>query len=222
MNELEQIALKIRSLAPEPISQLQPIPQPQDISKPQPIPQPQDISKPQPIPQPQDISKSQPIPQPQPIPPPVYRQESEISELIQIDSKYFKVKFRDYTPTEKTIRVITESIALALIIFFPIFAIWSGINKLYMNIVISIIIMLIYFIPHEMLEKRLRNRVRKHKELVAKCVKLQNAQSVPSDKSPPLFQLTERREPEKVICQNCGSESLKKYKYCKNCGNRLD
>ena len=212
MNELEQIALKIRSLASEPISQ------------PQPITHPQDITQQKPITQPQDIPKSQPITQPQPIPPPVYRQESEIEKSIQIDSKDFKVKFRDYTPTEKTIRVITESIALVLIIFFPIFAIWSGINKLYMNIVISIIIMLIYFIPHEMLEKRLRNRVRvrKHKTLVEKYVKLQSISSAPSYQSQPMFQPAEKQEPEKIICHYCGSESLKKYKFCKNCGNRLD
>ena len=206
MNELGQIAAKIRSFQPESISHQQPIPQPQDIAQPQAIPRPQAI------------------------PQPVYRQEKEIENLIQVDSKDFKVKFKDYTFNEKAFRVITESIAVTLIIYFPIFIIWSAINQLYENIVISIIIMAIYFIPHEILEKKLRNnaRIRKQKAMIAKYVDLKKVQSPPSYQSQPvsqpepIYQPAPRQEPEKIMCHSCGSENLKTNKYCENCGSVLD
>lgn len=205
--ELEQIAAKIRSFRLEPISQPQPIPQPQDIAPPQPIPRPQPISQ------------------------PVYRQEKEIENLIQVDSKDFKVKFRDYTPNEKAIRVIAGSIMTTLLIFFPLFIIWSVINQMGLqNIVISIIIMAIFFIPHEILEKKLRNRarIRKQKAMVAKYLDLKKVPSPPSYQTQPVYQPEPvyqpppRQETEKIICHYCGSENLKINKYCKNCGSKLD
>ncbi|MDX1798551.1 MAG: hypothetical protein R3255_07875 [Candidatus Lokiarchaeia archaeon] len=212
MNELEQIVLNIRSIPSETIIQPPSIPPSQDIIQQQPVSQPHNITHPK------------PIPPTQLIPPPVYGQKNEIEKLIQIDSKDFKVKFRDYTPTEKTIRVITESITMALLIFFAIFMIWSGINKLYINIVISIIIIVIYLIPHEMLEKRLRNRVRirKQKALVAKYVKLQNASSIPSYQSKPVYHPAQSQEPDKIFCHHCGFENLKTFKFCKNCGHKIE
>jgi len=206
MNELEQIAEKIRSFQPTHISQPQPVHQPQAIATPQPIPRPQPISQ------------------------PVYRQEKEIENLIQVDSKDFKVKFRDYTPNEKATRVITESIAITLFIFFPLFIIWSVINQLYVNIVISIIIMTFYFIPHEILEKKLRNnaRIRKQKAMVAKYIDLKKVptppfyQTQPVYQPEPVYQPAPRQETEKIICYNCSSENLKIEKYCKNCGSKLD
>jgi len=179
---------------------------------------------------PESISQPQPIPRPQPISQPVYRQEKEIENLIQVNSKDFKVKFRDYTPNEKAIRVIIDSIAITLFIFFSFFIIWSVINQLYVNIVISIIIMTIYLIPHEIVERRIQNkaRIRKQKAMVAKYLDLKKAPSPPSyqiqpmNQPEPVYQPPPRQETEKIICHYCGSENLKINKYCKNCGGSLE
>ena len=224
LNELEQIAEKIREIRREPISPTQTIVQPQSISRPQSRPQRQSITPPQPISRPQQT------------PTPVYSQEKEIEDLIQVDTKDLKIKFRDYNSNEKIIRVITELLAITLFIFFSIFIIWSVMNKLYANIIISAIIMGIYIIPHEIIEKRLLNRarIRKQKAMVAKYLKLKEVPSRPSYQTQPVYQPepvyhpepvyqpVPRQETEKIICQYCGSENLKNNKYCDNCGSNLN
>ena len=87
---------------------------------------------------------------------------------------------------------------------------------------------MIYFIPHEILERKLRNkvRIRKQKEIIVKYIDLAKVRSS-SQQSQPLYQTeltykpTTKKESGKIICNYCGSENKKTSNFCVNCGNQL-
>ena len=79
-------------------------------------------------------------------------------------SKDFKVKYKDYTPKEKAVRVISESIGGILCITFIICIILSIIQQMFTYIIVFIILMIIIMIPFELIERKLKKNVRVRKE----------------------------------------------------------
>jgi len=94
------------------------------------------------------------------------------SDSNSIKAKDFKVRFRNYGPGEKAIKVITDIIGAIMIIGMTFLIIFSIINQQFSNIIIYAIIMSIFFIVAEIIERKIKKNTQKRtiKDLIEKKV----------------------------------------------------
>ena len=103
---------------------------------------------------------------------------NRIENSNHVKVKDFKVKFRYYSPSEKAIRVITEIIGLLLGVTLIIFIILSVIDQQYPNIFIYSVILVIIFLPTEIIERTLKKKVQKRiiQDLIERKVEIKKIQ----------------------------------------------
>ena len=89
--------------------------------------------------------------------------KSKKSPSIPIKSKDLKIKYRNYTSKEKTVKFIGELITGILMIILIIMILISIINQQFVNVIIYIVIVAIVIIPNELIERKLKKNAQKRK-----------------------------------------------------------
>lgn len=80
-----------------------------------------------------------------------------------MELKDFKIRSKDYTSGERTLRVIGEIIAAFIFILFMILIIFSFINEQFINVFIYMFLLFIFMLPYEIFEHYLKNKIRARK-----------------------------------------------------------
>jgi hypothetical protein len=136
-------------------------------------------------------------------------------EHSHLKSKDLKVKFKHYTSKEKFFKIILEILGTLLLIFLPIVIIISVPQGQFVNVVIYIIILFIFFIPIELIERKLKNNAKKR--LIEGLIIERGKLEVPISYSTPQRIVTHKKENDILVFVSYATKDAEIFKIKEIC-----